>query len=374
MTTKHEYFASTKVSILVPIYNSQAYLRECIESILHQTLRDIEIILLDDGSTDASVAMCDEYARMDSRVKVIHKPNSGYGATMNVGLCTATGEYVGFVESDDYILPDMYETLYTAAKEQMADVVKSDFRMFFGDGEDRTFQHKTISKKKEFYNKVSNTQNSPDLFKVYNINCNGIFRRLFIEENDIRFNETPGASFQDNGFYFQTMALAKRVYLLTEPFYMVRRDNPNSSVKSKSKVYCMCDEYTFIGSFLDKHTELPLTTRRMYHRIRYGNYLWNFNRIADEFKLEFLERFRQDFKAPFEQGLISAPEFNSREIDIVRRIIDSPKDFYFKNLQCKNHKDVFILIPYLFFPYYLWKLTKLRKMTALKTLGNKSEA
>ena len=97
-----------KVSNLVPIYNVEKYLHECIDSILNQTLQDIEIILINDGSTDNSPAICEEYAKKDKRVKVINTANSGYGHSMNMGLDTASGEYIGNVESDDYIRPDMY--------------------------------------------------------------------------------------------------------------------------------------------------------------------------------------------------------------------------------------------------------------------------
>ena len=98
-----------KVSIIVPTYNVEQYLREAMDSIINQTLKDIEIICIDDGSTDNSGKILDEYASKDSRVKVIHKKNGGYGKAMNVGLDNATGEYVGIVEPDDYIEPDMYE-------------------------------------------------------------------------------------------------------------------------------------------------------------------------------------------------------------------------------------------------------------------------
>ena len=100
-----------KVSVIVPVYNVQEYLAECMESILTQTLQDIEIICVDDGSTDRCVEMLDDYARQDQRVKVIHKSNTGYGNTMNVGMRAAEGEYIGIVESDDRILPNFYERL-----------------------------------------------------------------------------------------------------------------------------------------------------------------------------------------------------------------------------------------------------------------------
>ena len=104
-----------KVSIIIPVYNVESYIRTCIDSVLAQSLKDLEIICVDDGSTDSSPAILDDYASKDSRVKVIHKPNRGYGHSMNVGYEAATGEYIGIVESDDYILPDMYGTLYDYA-------------------------------------------------------------------------------------------------------------------------------------------------------------------------------------------------------------------------------------------------------------------
>ena len=99
-----------KVSIIVPTYNVENYLVECLESIVNQTLKDIEIICIDDGSTDNSGKILDEYAQKDSRIKVIHKENAGYGKAMNLGLDNATGEYIGFVDSDDFVGEDTYKT------------------------------------------------------------------------------------------------------------------------------------------------------------------------------------------------------------------------------------------------------------------------
>lgn len=98
-----------KVSIIVPVYNAEKYLRECVESVLCQTLSDIELILVDDGSTDSSPTLCDQYAAQDRRVKVIHKPNGRAASARNAGLRVASGEYVAFVDADDWISPDMYE-------------------------------------------------------------------------------------------------------------------------------------------------------------------------------------------------------------------------------------------------------------------------
>ena len=113
-----------KVSVIIPVYNVENYLRQCLDSVVNQTLSDIEIICVDDGSTDNSGKILDEYATKDSRIKVIHKENGGYGKAMNVGLDNAIGEYIGIVEPDDYIALDMYETLYNIAKEKDLDFSK----------------------------------------------------------------------------------------------------------------------------------------------------------------------------------------------------------------------------------------------------------
>ena len=108
-----------KVSIITPIYNAEMYLEQCLYSIISQTLKDIEIILIDDGSTDSSPAICDKYAQLDSRIKVIHKNNAGMGVSYNTGIDNTNGEYIGFLESDDFANDNMFEDLYNLAKNMM---------------------------------------------------------------------------------------------------------------------------------------------------------------------------------------------------------------------------------------------------------------
>ena len=113
-----------KISVLVPIYNVEKYLPECLDSLISQTLKDIEIICINDGSTDSSLQIIKRYAKKDSRIIVINKKNSGYGDSMNQGLAKATGEYIAIVESDDYIDEDAWENLYKLAKKHNADIVR----------------------------------------------------------------------------------------------------------------------------------------------------------------------------------------------------------------------------------------------------------
>ena len=144
---KIENNISPKVSIIVPIYNVEKYLRQCLDSIVNQTLKDIEIILVDDGSTDSCPSICDEYASKDKRIIVIHKENAGLGAAYNTGLDIAKGDYIGFVESDDFIELNMYEELYERAVQTGVDLVKCNFY-------DYDSQNK-IDKKRENFEKLA---------------------------------------------------------------------------------------------------------------------------------------------------------------------------------------------------------------------------
>ena len=117
-----------KVSVIVPVYNVEPYIDRCVSALFNQTLKEIEIILVDDESPDNCPALCDEYARLDSRVRVVHKKNGGLGMACNSGLEIATGEYVAFCDSDDWVEPEMYTDMYEAAKQADADMIFSGLR------------------------------------------------------------------------------------------------------------------------------------------------------------------------------------------------------------------------------------------------------
>lgn len=123
---------SYKVSVVIPVYNVENYLQQCVNSVLNQTYQNLEIILVDDGSMDRSPAICDEYAAKDSRILVIHKRNGGASSARNQGICAATGAYILFLDSDDYLAPHAVECYMTAALQDNADVVCSGYATFGG--------------------------------------------------------------------------------------------------------------------------------------------------------------------------------------------------------------------------------------------------
>lgn len=218
-----------KVSIIVPIYGVEKYLRECVDSILNQTLEDIEILLIDDGGKDSCPQFCDEYAKNDSRVKVIHKQNGGYGQTCNVGLDNATGDYVAIVEPDDYIDTKMYEDLYKIAKDYDSDIVKS---CFYDNLQinGQTYCTKTKWDIDLIPSDRSFTVKECPLFLFYHPSIwSCIYKREFIEKHNIRFVEAPGAGWTDNPFQVQTLCLAEKINYTDNGYYYWRRLNENES-------------------------------------------------------------------------------------------------------------------------------------------------
>lgn len=280
-----------KVSVIVPIYNVKKYIRQCLDSILAQTLHDIEIICVDDGSSDGSKKIMDEYAGKDNRIRVIHKENAGYGNSMNVGMDAAQGEYIGIVESDDSIAPDFFETLYDAAKENDLDIVKSEC-WFCWDSYDYRHRFHYTGLEKYFGQILNNDRLWLRCLFLMNI-WTGLYRQDMLLRNNIRFNETPGASYQDNGFWMQGMIYADRVMCLDYAGYLYRQDNETASVKDPKKIYTMVDEYEWLGWHLqDKISEREMSVVNFY-RLTRG--YWSFYRIADEYKREFCDRLIRDY-------------------------------------------------------------------------------
>lgn len=317
-----------KVSILIPIYNVEEYLAECLESVIHQTLKDIEIICINDGSTDSCPSILDTYARADSRITIINKENSGYGASMNLGLEKATGEYIGIVEPDDFVALNMFEVLYEKARQNDLDFIKADFYCFkensFGDIE---LVYNKLSKKECDYNTVFNPSAEPRTLRFKMHTWTGIYKRDFIMEHGIRHNESPGASFQDNGFWFQTFIYAKRAMIVDKPFYMYRSDNPNSSVNDPKKVFCINEEYDFIRQILQRDADIWERFRGMYWYRKYDTYIHRLDKIADEYKLDFLKRFAEEFEAGMFAQEVDKNVFREPEWDNIERIIRNPAAF-----------------------------------------------
>lgn len=290
-----------KVSVITPIYNSDKYLRQCLNSLICQTLKDIEFICVNDGSTDSSLQILQEFALRDKRIRIIDKPNSGYGHSMNVGIAAAHGEFIGIVESDDFVEPEMFEELYQIAKKYKAQAVKSNYWEYREEAGDKYRNFMECCPKTEVFSAID----IPSLFCGEIYLWTGIYELNFLREKEIVFNETPGASYQDVSFTFKILALAKRMKTIDKAFYHYRLDNENSSVHSKEKVYCICDEFEEIEKFIAKHNEEWEKLKYIIPNMLYKRYMGTYNRIAKQYKVEFLERMYADLMAYERRGLIN---------------------------------------------------------------------
>ncbi len=220
------------ISILVPSLNVETYVSECIESIINQTIENIEIICIDAGSTDNTLNILEDYAKKDSRIHLVHSSKKSYGYQMNLGLTFANGEYIGIVETDDYIANDMYENLYKLTENGTVDIVKGTFYHVYDYDSDKPLE---IDWSK---NELKNVKN---VFTIYQQErfldghpsiWAGIYRRQFLVENNIKFIEEKGGGWVDNGFFYETSCAAKKIVYRPEPYYYYREDNPNSSSNS----------------------------------------------------------------------------------------------------------------------------------------------
>lgn len=331
-----------KVSIVIPTYNVEQYLRECLDSVCRQTLKDIEIICVNDGSTDGSLAIINEYAEKDDRIVVLDGPNGGYGKGMNRGMARATGEYVGIVEPDDYVALTMYEDLYAAASENHLDFVKADFYRFTrAENGDMKLAYNHLDKTDTWYNRVFDPSHEPEALRFIMNTWSGIYRRGFLEEHGIRHHETPGASFQDNGFWIQTFVYAKRAMIIDKPYYRNRRDNPNSSVKDTGKVYCMNVEYDYIEDKLRKDPELWNRFKYLFWVKRYGNYTFTMSRIDPSVYPAYCERFRDDFARARDLGELDEAAFSARQWSDLQTLFSNPSAFGRKVRHRRKVKELY---------------------------------
>lgn len=218
---------SPKVSVLIPVYNSGDYLFPCIESLEKQDCGlEIEFICVNDGSTDGSPAVLDSWAARDARVRVLHQKNQGYGKAMNDALDAARGAYIGIVEPDDWVELDMFSTLIRLAEQTGADIAKGPY---IGENAKRSRVDTRFAQRAE--GETSKPEDMPGFLMGNPAIWAAIYRRSMLLEHRIRFSETPGASFQDLGFFMRTWAAATCIATTHHPVYHYREDNPNSSTR-----------------------------------------------------------------------------------------------------------------------------------------------
>ena len=249
-----------KISVIIPVYNVEHYLNQCLDSICNQSFKDIEIICVNDGSTDNSLNILKDYAKIDNRIKIISQSNKGLGASRNIGLTKATGKYVYFIDSDDYINLDTLEKLYKNAVSNNSDIVLFKFQSvddynnihkrgtafkidnIFGDIDytNFTFTYKDVK------NNVMNSAFSA---------CLKLYKKEFIDSIDFKF--PVGLNFEDVPVHVKVMLEANRISFVPESLYNYR-SNPDSILNSTAngfdifKVIDLVEEYLIENNYYDE--------------------------------------------------------------------------------------------------------------------------
>jgi len=297
-----------KLSIIVPVCNSKTTLTLCLESLIAQELKNYEIIIINDGSTDGSANIIKHYSSTNKNIKVINQKNHGYGYSLNQAIEIAQGEYIGIVESDDFINTKMYETLFKKSKN--ADIIKCSYMNFSG----RTWK---TSPERLFHNikKIDSTgillnpKKNENLFLLDPTVWSAVYKRELLIKNDIKFLETPGASFQDAGFQFKAFLCAKDIFCLEQPLYYYRTDNPFSSTNLRKQlpdynIFAVKTEYDSVDEFIKNRTSQKTnqnTTNlesflELSAAARFKSYHWNLTRLKFKDALKFAKTAKQDYK------------------------------------------------------------------------------
>lgn len=312
------------ISVLVPCYNVEKYIHQCLNSIVNQTLTDIEIICINDGSTDSTLAILQEYAARDSRIVIINKSNSGYGDSMNKGLERASGEYIGIIESDDWAELDMFESLYSLALDYDCDMVKSRYYLYWSEPKEKYEINPTPQ---EYTDRLLLNADCADCTIFPPSIWSAIYRREMIKRWDIRFLTTPGASYQDTSFYIKTWMVSRTIYISNKAWVRYRQDNMNSSVKSQNKIFAVAHEYRSVESFIDQWN-LDRRWLPVKNKMKFYSYMWNFSRLSYSGRKCFLPIMQKDFSDILNSSTLSF--FNKHDLHMLRQVAYYPKYFLLK--------------------------------------------
>lgn len=255
-----------KVSIIIPVYNTSIYLEKCLNSLINQSLKEIEIICINDGSTDNSLEILQKYAQSDKRIVIIKQKNKGQSAARNAGINAAQGEYIGFIDSDDWTDETMFEKLYNNAKSFDSDITMCSINVY--DEKTGKFDvndpYMTLDLfPKSFKSKAFNYKDCLDfLFRICVTPWNKIYNNSWIQKNDLKFEE--GINFEDTIFSVETLIKSEKISLVDEPLVMYRRASQTSySVGNYKLDYKKMDFFTIFD-----HLEKILKENSVYELLK----------------------------------------------------------------------------------------------------------
>ena len=308
-----------EISIIVPIYNVEKYLPRCIESILAQTFTNFELILVNDGSEDDSGEVCDRYAKEDKRIKVIHKKNGGVSSARNAGLKNSIGNYIGFVDPDDYIKKDMYEKMYNIAKKENSDMVQCNFYWEYPD-----LNKKKIADMPKYSGKK-------EMFEKTRVEAwNKLIKRDILEESKVEFPK--GLRYEDVEFTYKLVPYINKVSFIEEPLvHYIQRGNSisNSQNERTKEIFDILDNVIKYYKEKNLYEEYKEVIEYIYVKTVFCRSLLRMVKISDEnVQAKLLEKTWENVNSKF-------PNWKKNEILKKRKTI---KDLYLKSINKFTYK------------------------------------
>lgn len=326
-----------KISVIIPVYNVEKYLPQALESVINQTFADLEIVCVNDGSTDNSLKILEEYAQKDERIKIINQENSGYGAACNRALENITGEYFAILEPDDYIEPRMYEELLNLIIDNNADIAKCTFSEVFDFC--LPIQKSKVNWSENFSlpKNIFSIYEHPEFLYFHPSIWSCLYKTSFVKENNIKFPTPKGAGWADNLFQVKTFCLAKRIIYTDEPYYNYRKYSYFDSdllndYKTPFERSDEIHEWLISQNIKDKDLMACLHKRELTY-IKIVLEMIHYKNLKECFKLvdQMIERMKTN-------------------LFLESKFVDKKERSYFKQLSC-----------FLLFVYCLTKITRMRK-------------
>jgi glycosyltransferase involved in cell wall biosynthesis len=281
---------------VVPVYNIENYLKKCLDSLINQTLEDIEIICVNDGSTDNSLAILEDYASKDKRIKIITQKNGGLSAARNTGLKYINGEYTSFIDSDDWIEIDTYESLYSFAKSKNLDILMFPFS-FYNENTAEVYKTQYTSLEvvdSHLDNKIFTYTDVKDvLFKIAHSPVNKIYKSSYLSDIDAHFKD--GLNYEDLAFFFPTFINAKRISIIRKPLYFYRIRDESISTSGGEGSY---DIFKILSIFLDFMKEKNIFEELKQEILMYliVNIKFVYLRLNEKYRNEFFKLIEDDYK------------------------------------------------------------------------------
>lgn len=314
------------ISVVMPVYNAEDYLRDALKSVLSQELLSLEVVAVNDGSTDSSLAILEEFSKQDNRLRVISTPNRGYGCAMNLGMTEAKGKYMAILEPDDRLHDGALKRLFELAEKTEAPVAKGDYFIEIGGSSRASGKFDNLEEGSLYY---------PECLPEYLAGSvsiwSAIYRLDWIREKGVRFSETGGASYQDLGFGIRTWISASQIAITKEAVYHYREDNPKSSIRRRHDgAWASLNELKLQEEvFMEMESSSPairgILVKRIFLTLR-SDYL----RRCVQTDFSLLKEYSKLLNRYFPWGSFDMHSFSRDEQHDLRLIYTGPAHFPFK--------------------------------------------